>query len=144
MYKSGSFYLKGSSEGVDGGSVQMIAGLIQQQQVAGDQSKSCQGHTSFLTPTQITCRTANTWNLFSCQLGLHKHMQQVLEVGVCCEVPSIIVLSFTDSHDITSVLLKHPLWEKINLGQEAVMTEQVNYAGCICAFAVVSASFKTS
>ena len=68
-------------------------------------------------------------------------MQQALEVGVCCEVPSIIVLSYTDSYAITSVLLKQG---KIDLGQEAVMTMQVKYAGCICAFAVVSASFKSS
>ena len=31
--------LEGSSEGIDGGCIQMVAGLIQEQQVAGHQGK---------------------------------------------------------------------------------------------------------
>ena len=59
-------YLEGTGEGVDGCGVQMIAGLIQQQQVAGNQSKSCQCHSGLLTPTQITCETGKTRKLVSC------------------------------------------------------------------------------
>lgn len=46
--------LECSSEGIDGCSVQVVAGLIQQQQVARHQSKGSQGHSSLLTSAEIT------------------------------------------------------------------------------------------
>ena len=40
--------------GVNECSVQMVAGLVQQQQVARNQSKSCQRHSGFLTKDHQT------------------------------------------------------------------------------------------
>ena len=55
-------HLKGCCEGIDGGSIQMVAGLVQQQQVAGHQGKCRQGYPGLLPPTQITCEQ-HTWYL---------------------------------------------------------------------------------
>lgn len=55
---SSSSHLECSGEGIDGGSIQVVAGLIQKQQVAGHQGKGRQGHSGLLAPTQVPCKQA--------------------------------------------------------------------------------------
>ena len=58
MLKPGSNkHLKSSSEGIYGGSIQVVAGFIQKQQVARYKGKSSQGHSSLFAPTQVPCRS---------------------------------------------------------------------------------------
>lgn len=48
--------LKSSGESINSGSIQMVTGLIEQQQVARYKSKGCQRHSCLLPSTQVPCK----------------------------------------------------------------------------------------
>ena len=118
-------YLKGTGEGIDGSSVQVIAGLIQQQQVAWNQGKSCQCHSGLLAPTQITCETGKTRKLVTlANWACTNTCNRGWELGFVVGYPVAIVLSYIGIYKLNMRSSHFYCVGGIDLGQAAVMTER--------------------